>query len=200
MRHRISGRKLNRKTSHRIALLKNMAKSLIVHEQIETTLPKAKDLRPFVEKILHSGKKNDLHSRRRVFSYLRDNSLVNKVFDVLAKRYKNRNGGYVRVLKSGFRYGDSAPKAIIELVDRDVASKGLVDKKRIEEQKKLEQNKLDSGIDKTQSTENITKDKSDSETLKQSSTSVSKKKITKAEVSTKIDKENKELTKDTPKK
>jgi large subunit ribosomal protein L17 len=200
MRHRISGRKLNRKTSHRIALLKNMAKSLIVHEQIETTLPKAKDLRPFVEKILHSGKKNDLHSRRRVFSYLRDNSLVNKVFDVLAKRYKNRNGGYVRVLKSGFRYGDSAPKAIIELVDRDVASKGLVDKKRIEEQKKLEQNKLDSGIDKTQSTENITKDKSDSETLKQSSTSVSKKKITKAEVSTKIDKENKELTKDTSKK
>ena len=200
MRHRISGRKLNRKTSHRIALLKNMAKSLIVHEQIETTLPKAKDLRPFVEKILHSGKKNDLHSRRRVFSYLRDNSLVNKVFDVLAKRYKNRNGGYVRVLKSGFRYGDSAPKAIIELVDRDVASKGLVDKKRIEEQKKLDQNKLDSGIDKTQSTENITKDKSDSETLKQSSTSVSKKKITKAEVSTKIDKENKELTKDTPKK
>ena len=200
MRHRISGRKLNRKTSHRIALLKNMAKSLIVHEQIETTLPKAKDLRPFVEKILHSGKKNDLHSRRRVFSYLRDNSLVNKVFDVLAKRYKNRNGGYVRVLKSGFRYGDSAPKAIIELVDRDVASKGLVDKKRIEEQKKLEQNKLDSGIDKTQSTENITKDKSDSETLKQSSTSVSKKKITKAEVSTKIDKENKELTKATSKK
>ena len=200
MRHRISGRKLNRKTSHRIALLKNMAKSLIVHEQIETTLPKAKDLRPFVEKILHSGKKNDLHSRRRVFSYLRDNSLVNKVFDVLAKRYKNRNGGYVRVLKSGFRYGDSAPKAIIELVDRDVTSKGLVDKKRIEEEKKLEQNKLDSGIDKTQSTENNTKDKSDSETLKQSSASVSKKKITKAEASTKIDKENKELTKDTPKK
>ena len=195
MRHRISGRKLNRKTSHRIALLKNMAKSLIVHEQIETTLPKAKDLRPFVEKILHSGKKNDLHSRRRVFSYLRDNTLVNKVFDVLAKRYKNRNGGYVRVLKSGFRYGDSAPKAIIELVDRDVTSKGLVDKKRIEEQ-----NKLDSGIDKTQSTENNTKDKSDSETLKQSSASVSKKKITKAEASTKIDKENKELTKDTPKK
>ena len=200
MRHRISGRKLNRKTSHRIALLKNMAKSLIVHEQIETTLPKAKDLRPFVEKILHSGKKNDLHSRRRVFSYLRDNTLVNKVFDVLAKRYKNRNGGYVRVLKSGFRYGDSAPKAIIELVDRDVTSKGLVDKKRIEEEKKLEQNKLDSGIDKTQSTENNTKDKSDSETLKQSSASVSKKKITKAEASTKIDKENKELTKDTPKK
>ena len=176
MRHRISGRKLNRKTSHRIALLKNMAKSLIVHEQIETTLPKAKDLRPFVEKILHSGKKNNLHSRRRVFSYLRDDSLVNKVFDVLAKRYKNRNGGYVRVLKSGFRYGDSAPKAIIELIDRDVTSKGLVDKKRIEEQKKLEQNKLDSGIDKTQSTENNTKDKSDSESLKQSSTSVSKKK------------------------
>ena len=135
MRHRISGRKLNRKTSHRIALLKNMAKSLIVHEQIETTLPKAKDLRPFVEKILHSGKKNNLHSRRRVFSYLRDNSLVNKVFDVLAKRYKNRNGEYVRVLKSGFRYGDSAPKAIIELIDRDVTSKGLVDKKELKRRK-----------------------------------------------------------------
>ena len=138
MRHRISGRKLNRKTSHRLALLKNLAKSLIVHEQIETTLPKAKDLRPFIEKILHSGKSNNLHSRRKVFSYLRDNELVNKVFDVLAKRYAKRNGGYVRVLKSGNRYGDSAPKAIIELVDRDVAAKGFEDKKRVEEKRKLD--------------------------------------------------------------
>tara|TARA_B100000287_G_scaffold382923_1_gene388382 strand:+ start:3276 stop:3881 length:606 start_codon:yes stop_codon:yes gene_type:complete len=138
MRHRISGRKLNRKTSHRLALLKNLAKSLIVHEQIETTLPKAKDLRPFIEKILHSGKSNNLHSRRKVFSYLRDNQLVNKVFDVLAKRYAKRNGGYVRVLKSGNRYGDSAPKAIIELVDRDVAAKGFEDKKRVEEKRKLD--------------------------------------------------------------
>ena len=136
MRHKISGRKLNRKTSHRIALLKNLAKSLIINEQIETTLPKAKDLRPFVEKILHSGKNNNLHSRRKVFSFLRDNTLVNKVFDVLAKRYANRNGGYTRVLRSGFRYGDAAPKAIIELVDRDISAKGYVDKKRIEEQKK----------------------------------------------------------------
>ena len=141
MRHKISGRKLNRKTSHRIALLKNLAKSLILNEQIETTLPKAKDLRPFVEKILHSGKNNNLHSRRKVFSFLRDNLLVNKVFDVLAKRYANRNGGYTRVLKSGFRYGDAAPKAIIELVDRDVSAKGYSDKKRVEEQKKHSEQK-----------------------------------------------------------
>ena len=139
MRHRISGRKLNRKTSHRMALLKNLAKSLIINEQIETTLPKAKDLRPFVEKIVHSGKNNSLHSRRKVFSFLRDNLLVNKVFDVLAKRYANRNGGYTRVLRSGFRYGDAAPKAIIELVDRDISAKGYADKKRVEEQKEQEQ-------------------------------------------------------------
>ena len=136
MRHRISGRKLNRKTSHRMALLKNLAKSLITNEQIETTLPKAKDLKPFVEKIVHSGKNNSLHSRRKVFSFLRDNILVNKVFDVLAKRYANRNGGYTRVLRSGFRYGDAAPKAIIELVDRDISAKGYADKKRVEEQRK----------------------------------------------------------------
>ena len=142
MRHKISGRKLNRKTSHRIALLKNLAKSLIINEQIETTLPKAKDLRPFVEKILHSGKNNNLHSRRKVFSFLRDNLLVNKVFDVLAKRYANRNGGYTRVLRSGFRYGDAAPKAIIELVDRDISAKGRIDKKRVEEQKKHDEQKV----------------------------------------------------------
>ena len=124
-----------------MALLKNLAKSLIVNEQIETTLPKAKDLRPFVEKILHSGKNNNLHSRRKVFSYLRDNILVNKVFGILAKRYANRNGGYTRVLRSGFRYGDAAPKAIIELVDRDVSAKGYIDKKRVEEQKKLSEQK-----------------------------------------------------------
>ena len=153
MRHRISGRKLNRKTSHRMALLKNLAKSLITNEQIETTLPKAKDLRPFVEKILHSGKSNNLHSRRKVFSYLRDNILVNKVFDVLAKRYANRNGGYTRVLRAGFRYGDAAPKAIIELVDRDISAKGYIDKKRVEDQKKQDdQNTLDDKIvnDETQ--------------------------------------------------
>ena len=151
MRHRISGRKLNRKTSHRISLLKNLAKSLIVNEQIETTLPKAKDLRPFVEKILHSGKSNSLHSRRKVFSYLRDDLIVNKVFDVLAKRYANRNGGYTRVLKSGFRYGDAAPKAIIELVDRDVNAKGLSDKKRNEELKKNEESEKE--LNKDQKTD-----------------------------------------------
>ena len=135
MRHRIAGRKLNRKTSHRISMLRNMTKSLIRNEQIETTLPKAKDLRPFVEKILTKGKKDDLSSRRRVFSYLRDNVLVEKVFSTLAKRYVNRNGGYVRILKSGFRYGDSAPMAIIELVDRDSNAKGLIDKIRKEKKK-----------------------------------------------------------------
>ena len=128
MRHGIAGRKLNRKSSHRIALLKNLSKSLIINEQIETTLPKAKDLRPFVEKILTMGKSNTLHSKRKVLAYLGDQSLVNKVFDVLAKRYSNRNGGYVRIIKSGFRYGDSAPKAVIELVERDIDAKGKIDK------------------------------------------------------------------------
>ena len=130
MRHNISGRKLNRKTSHRIALLKNLSKSLIVHEQIETTLPKAKDLRPFVEKILTIGKTNTLAAKRKVYSYLGDQKIVEKVFNILGKRYQKRNGGYVRILKSGFRYGDSAPKAIIELVERDVNVKGLEDKLR----------------------------------------------------------------------
>ena len=130
MRHNISGRKLNRKTSHRISLLKNLSKSLILHEQIETTLPKAKDLRPFVEKILTIGKTNTLAAKRKVYSYIGDQKIVEKVFNVLGKRYQKRNGGYVRILKSGFRYGDSAPKAIIELVERDVKVKGIEDKLR----------------------------------------------------------------------
>ena len=133
MRHNYSGRKLNRKTSHRIALLKNLSKSLIIHEQIETTLPKAKDLRPFVEKILTMGKINNLASRRRVYSYLGDKKIVDKVFDELAKRYQKRNGGYIRILKSGFRYGDSAPKAVIELVERNTSAKGADDKMRLKE-------------------------------------------------------------------
>ena len=133
MRHKIAGRKLNRKSSHRISLLKNLSKSLIRNEQIETTLPKAKDLRPFVEKLLNKGKTNNLHSRRKVYNYLRDMTLVDKVFDTLAKRYNKRNGGYVRILKSGYRYGDAAPKAIIELVDRDESAKGLQDKLRLKE-------------------------------------------------------------------
>ena len=119
-------------------MLKNLSKSLIINEQIETTLPKAKDLRPFVEKILTMGKSNTLHSKRKVLAYLGDQSLVNKVFDVLAKRYSNRNGGYVRIIKSGFRYGDSAPKAVIELVERDIDAKGKIDKdkSKIKEQSK----------------------------------------------------------------
>ena len=144
MRHNYSGRKLNRKTSHRLALLKNLSKSLIIHEQIETTLPKAKDLRPFVEKILTMGKNNCVASKRRVFSYLGDKNIVDKVFNVLAKRYQKRNGGYVRILKSGFRYGDSAPTAIIELVERDLKAKGFEDKKRLKENendKKVEEKK-----------------------------------------------------------
>ena len=136
MRHRKSGRKLNRKSSHRIALLKNLSKSLIIHEQIETTLPKAKDLRPFVEKILTIGKTNSLAAKRKVYSYLGNKKLVDKVFNVLAKRYQKRNGGYIRILKSGFRYGDAAPKAIIELVERDINSKGLEDKLRVENKNK----------------------------------------------------------------
>ncbi len=133
MRHNISGRKLNRKTSHRIALLKNLSKSLLIHEQIETTLPKAKDLRPFVEKILTISKTNNLASKRKVLSYLGNKEIVEKVFNVLAKRYQKRNGGYVRILKSGFRYGDSAPKAVVELVERDTGAKGLSDKLRVKE-------------------------------------------------------------------
>ena len=139
MRHGIAGRKLNRKTSHRIALLKNLSKSLIINEQIETTLPKAKDLRPFVEKILTMGKSNTLHSKRKVLAYLGDQSLVNKVFDVLAKRYSKRNGGYVRIIKSGFRYGDSAPKAIIELVERDIDAKGKIDKDKLKIKEQLKE-------------------------------------------------------------
>ena len=136
MRHNISGRKLNRKTSHRLSLLKNLSKSLIIHEQIETTLPKAKDLRPFVEKILTIGKTNTLAAKRKIYSYLGEKKLVEKVFNVLGKRYQKRNGGYVRILKSGFRYGDSAPKAIIELVERDLNAKGLEDKLREKNSKK----------------------------------------------------------------
>ena len=142
MRHNISGRKLNRKTSHRLSLLKNLSKSLILHEQIETTLPKAKDLRPFVEKILTIGKTNTLAAKRKVYSYLGDQKIVEKVFNVLGKRYQKRNGGYVRILKSGFRYGDSAPKAIIELVERDINVKGLEDKLREKDRNKESENSI----------------------------------------------------------
>ncbi len=125
MRHRTSGRKLNRKSAHRKAMFANMAAALIKHEQIKTTLPKAKDLRRVVEKLITLGKRGDLHARRQVLAVLEDTALTAKLFDVLAPRYKERKGGYTRVLKAGFRYGDSAPMAIIELVERDVDARGL---------------------------------------------------------------------------
>ena len=165
MRHNYSGRKLNRKSSHRLALLKNLSKSLITHEQIETTLPKAKDLRPFVEKILTMGKNNCLASKRKVFAYMRDKKLVDKIFNVLAKRYQKRNGGYVRILKSGFRYGDSAPKAIIELVERDSAAKGYDDKIRLKDKDKENENQVDQKIEERK-TKNSEKEKDPKEAIK----------------------------------
>ncbi|MGE5517363.1 MAG: 50S ribosomal protein L17 [Bacteroidota bacterium] len=124
MRHGMSGRKLNRTSAHRKAMFANMVNALIKHEQIKTTLPKAKDLRPIAEKIISLGKSGTLHDRRRAFAILRDDAVVAKLFSVIAERYKGRNGGYTRVLKAGFRYGDCAPMAFIELVDRDPAAKG----------------------------------------------------------------------------
>ena len=117
-------RKLGRKSQHRMAMFANMAAALIKHEQIVTTLPKAKDLRPFVEKVITLGKKGGLANRRRAISIVRDEAQVEKLFSVLADRYAKRNGGYCRVMKAGFRYGDAAPMAVIELVDRDVSAKG----------------------------------------------------------------------------
>jgi large subunit ribosomal protein L17 len=132
MRHRMSGRKLNRTSSHRKAMFANMTASLLLHEQIKTTKPKAKDLRTFVDKMITLGKRGDLHSRRQALSFLQDKEVVTKLFDVLADRYKDRQGGYSRVLAAGFRYGDAAPMAMIELVDRDVDAKGAADKARTE--------------------------------------------------------------------
>lgn len=123
MRHGVSGRKLNRTSSHRKAMFANMCLALLKHEQITTTLPKAKDLRPLVEKLITLGKRGDLHARRQAYAVLRDDVVTRKLFDALAKRYAERAGGYTRVLKAGFRYGDCAPMAVIELVDRDPAAK-----------------------------------------------------------------------------
>ena len=125
MRHRMHGRKLNRTASHRKAMFANMANALIKHEQIKTTLPKAKELRRVADRLITLGKKGGLHRRRQAFAQLRDDAMVAKLFDTLASRYEGRPGGYTRVLKAGFRYGDSAPMAIIELVDRDEDAKGL---------------------------------------------------------------------------
>ncbi|RCK50219.1 50S ribosomal protein L17 [Thalassospira profundimaris] len=132
MRHGMQGRKLNRTKSHRKAMFANMAVSLITHEQIKTTLPKAKDLRPYVEKLITLGKRGDLHARRQALSTLRDEAAVAKLFGEVAERYKERSGGYTRVLKAGFRYGDAAPVALIELVDRDPEAKGAADRARLE--------------------------------------------------------------------
>jgi large subunit ribosomal protein L17 len=124
MRHANRGRKLNRTHEHRAAMFANMAAALIKHEQISTTLPKAKDLRPVVEKLVTLAKKGSLHARRQAISQIGDEEQVTKLFAVLAERYRNRQGGYTRVLKAGFRYGDSAPMAVIELVDRNPDEKG----------------------------------------------------------------------------
>ena len=124
MRHGLKGRKLNRTSSHRKAMFANMAAALVKHEQIVTTLPKAKDLKPFVEKLITLGKKGTLASRRQAIATMRDEDQVRKLFDTLADRYKDRQGGYTRVLKAGFRYGDNAPMAVIEFVDRDESAKG----------------------------------------------------------------------------
>jgi large subunit ribosomal protein L17 len=120
----MSGRKLNRTSTARKALFISLAHALLKHEQIKTTLPKAKDLRPVAEKLITLGKRGDLHARRQAISYLKDEKIVGKLFSTLAERYKDRQGGYTRVLKAGFRYGDAAPMAFIELVDRDVTAKG----------------------------------------------------------------------------
>mgnify|MGYP002701094955 FL=1 len=125
MKHKIKGKKLNRNSSHRKALFKNMAQAIIKHEQIITTLPKAKTMKPIVEKLITLAKKGSLHAKRQAYSKLRDDKMVTKLFGTLATRYADRAGGYTRVLKAGYRYGDAAAMAVIELVDRDEDAKGL---------------------------------------------------------------------------
>ena len=125
MRHGVAGRKLGVTTSHRFAMFRNMAHALIKHEQITTTLPKAKELGPVAEKLITLGKRGTLHARRQAYAQLRDNVIVTKLFTTIAERYKDRQGGYTRVMKAGMRYGDAADMAVIELVDRDPAAKGL---------------------------------------------------------------------------
>lgn len=131
MRHRLSGRKLARTSSHRMAMFANMTVSLLKHEQIVTTLPKAKELRFFADRMISLGKRGGLYGRRRAISFLQDEALVRKLFGPLADRYRDRNGGYTRVLRVGFRYGDNAPLGVIELVDRDPEAKGAEDKARL---------------------------------------------------------------------
>jgi large subunit ribosomal protein L17 len=138
MRHRKTGRRFSRDSAHRQAMFSNMAAALIKHEQIVTTLAKAKDLRRVVDRYITLAKRGDLNSRRLAASRLRDDDMVKKLFDVLGPRYKDRNGGYTRVLKAGFRYGDSAPRAVIELVDRDESAKGADDLARVAAEREAE--------------------------------------------------------------
>lgn len=132
MRHGIAHRKLNRTASHRKAMFANMAASLIEHEQIVTTLPKAKEMKPFMDKLITLAKRGDLHARRQAISKVRNEDAVKKLFEVFGERYKDRDGGYTRVLKAGFRHGDNAPRAVIELVDRDEDARGAADRARHE--------------------------------------------------------------------
>ena len=138
MRHGNSGRKLNRTASHRKAMFKNMAASLIEHEQIVTTLPKAQEIRPIVERLVTLGKRGDLHARRQLISQVGSAELAGKLIATIAPRYANRNGGYLRIMKAGFRHGDNAPLAVIEFVDRDVSAKGAKDIARVEAEKAAE--------------------------------------------------------------
>jgi len=139
MRHRIAHRKLNRTSEHRKALFKNMLNSLIKYEQITTTLPKAKELKPKIDKVITLGKKKNLHAKKSLFSKLQDKSSVNKLVKTLSARYQNRKGGYSRIIKAGFRYGDDAPLAIIELVDRDVEAKKIDIPKKVDNKEKKEE-------------------------------------------------------------
>ncbi|MGO4832655.1 50S ribosomal protein L17 [Rhizobiaceae sp. 2RAB30] len=132
MRHGFAGRRFARSVSHRKAMFANLAASLIEHEQIVTTLPKAKDLRPIVEKLVTLGKRGDLHARRQAIAQIGNEPLVKRLFDTIAPRYAQRNGGYLRIMKAGFRQGDNAPLAVIEFVDRDVSAKGAADRARVE--------------------------------------------------------------------
>jgi large subunit ribosomal protein L17 len=132
MRHGFAGRRLGRSSSHRQAMFANLAVSLIEHEQITTTLPKAKDLRPIVEKLVTLGKRGDLHARRQVIAQIGNEAVVKRLFETLAPRYATRNGGYLRIMKAGFRHGDNAAMAVIEFVDRDTSAKGAADRARVE--------------------------------------------------------------------
>lgn len=138
MRHGGGYRKLNRTHTHRKAMFSNMVVALLTHEQIKTTLPKAKELRRFTDRMITLGKKGQLNNRRQAFAFLRDDDAVSKLFSTLAERYKDRSGGYTRVLKAGFRYGDNAPMAIIELVDRDPDAKGAADRARLEAEEEFD--------------------------------------------------------------